>query len=57
MRYYINDKEVRRSQAKEYVEKLWGKGKFEEREQEARDYFRDECDSRCSWADGFAIEY
>lgn len=57
MKYYINDKEVRRSQAKEYVEKLWGKGKFEEREQEARDYFRDECDSRCSWADGFAIEY
>lgn len=55
MKYFINGKKVSKKEAKEYVEKLWGAGKLAEREQEAREYFSEECDDCCSWADGFAI--
>lgn len=57
MKYYINGKKVTKKVAKDFVEKLWGSGKFEERVQEAKEYFMEESDDVCSWADGFAIKY
>lgn len=57
MLYFVKEEEVTREKAQEYVEKLWGPGKLAEREQEAREYFAEECDDCCSWADGFAIKY
>lgn len=57
MKFYINGKKVTKKAAKEYVERLWGSGKFEARIQEAKEYFMEECDDVCSWADGFSIKY
>lgn len=56
MKYYINNNKVTKKMAKEYVEKLWGVGSFKKREQEAKEYFIQECDNWCSWADGFSIQ-
>lgn len=56
MRYYIDTTMVTRQEAREYVEKIWGAGTLEKREQEAREYFIEECDDWCSWVDGFAIQ-
>ena len=56
MKYYIDNKKVSKKKAKEYVEKLWGAGTLARREQEAKEYFSQECDDCCSWADKFAIK-
>ena len=57
MKYHINYKRVTKRKAREYVDKLWGSGTMEKREQEAREYFAEESDNWCSWADGFSISY
>ena len=57
MKFKINEKKVSKKEAKEYVEKLWGAGAFERRLQEAREYFQEEADNECAWADGFKIYY
>ena len=55
MEYFIEEKKVSKKEAEKYVNKLWGNGTFEKREQEAKEYFYEECDTVCSWADGFSI--
>lgn len=57
MRYYIDNKKVTRKEAKEYVDRMWGAGTLNKRELEAKEYFMQECDTWCSWVDGFAIEW
>lgn len=57
MKFYVNGKKVTKKAAKEFVETLWGSGKFEKRLQEAKEYFMEESDNACSWLDGFSIKY
>ena len=56
MRYFIEDTRVTRQEAKEYVDRIWGVGTLTKREFEAKEYFIQECDTWCSWVDGFAIQ-
>ena len=56
MRYFIEDTRVTRQEAKEYVDRIWGVGALTKRELEAEEYFIQECDTWCSWVDGFAIQ-
>lgn len=55
MKFYVKGKKVSKKEAKEYMEKTWGKGSFEKRVKEAKEYFMEECDNVCEWMD-FAIE-
>ena len=57
MKFYIKNKKVSKKAAKDFVDKLWGEVKFEARIKEAYEYFSEEEDNYCSFADGFAIEY
>ena len=52
MKFYYKGQKVSKKDAKEQIDRVWGKGTFDKRVGEALQYFREEPeDDYCSWMD------
>ena len=55
MKYFIDGKRVSRKEAKEFITNKYGKKRFKNLREQAKEVFEEEC-SYYTWFDGFTIK-